>query len=151
MYASRYDATMTLSPHPEAVLALVVAAMLSGAVGWEREWRSRPAGLRTHMLVGVGAALLTWISVHSFEGGGDRIAANIVTGVGFLGAGVIIRRKHTVHDLTTAATVWVVAALGIACGVGEIGLAVTGWVVVMLVLIVLRAVEPMVAPGPPPE
>ena len=113
----------------EIALRLVVAAALSGLVGLEREWRERAAGLRTHMLVGVGSALFTLISAYGFNdfliGGSNvvradpsRIAAQIVTGIGFLGAGAIIRDGMSVRGLTTAATLWVVAAVGMACGAG---------------------------------
>lgn len=113
----------------EIALRLVVAAALSGLVGLEREWRERAAGLRTHMLVGVGSALFTLISAYGFNdfliagsnvvrADPSRIAAQIVTGIGFLGAGAIIRQGLSVRGLTTAATLWVVAAIGMASGVG---------------------------------
>ena len=93
--------------------------MLGGLIGWERERHARPAGLRTHILVCVGAALITEIS-HSFGPNGDRIAAQVVTGVGFLGAGTIIREGTggLVHGLTTAASLWAIAGVGIAVGYG---------------------------------
>ena len=97
---------------------LVLAWVLGGLIGWQREAQGRAAGLRTHMLVCVGACLITLVS---FGGLGDpgRIAAQIVTGIGFLGAGVILRRGVSVRGLTTAASVWVVAGIGIAVGAGE--------------------------------
>jgi putative Mg2+ transporter-C (MgtC) family protein len=113
----------------ELVLRIGLAAVLGGAIGAERELRERGAGLRTHMLVSVGAALFTLVSAY---GWGDfqfstpqgvvfdptRIAAQIVTGIGFLGAGAIIRQGISVRGLTTAATLWVVAAIGLASGAG---------------------------------
>ena len=113
----------------EALLRLVVAAALGGAVGIERELREREAGFRTHLLVSVGSALFTIASAYGFREflvSGDnvvradptRIAAQIVTGIGFLGAGAIIRQGLSVRGLTTAATLWVVAAIGLTTGAG---------------------------------
>jgi putative Mg2+ transporter-C (MgtC) family protein len=111
------------------VLRLAIAAVLGGAIGIERELRDREAGIRTHLLVSLGSALFTIVSAyafHSFLASGatvvradpTRIAAQIVTGIGFLGAGAIIREGLSVRGLTTAATLWVVAAIGMACGAG---------------------------------
>src|ERR671938_376687 len=113
----------------EVVLRVVLAAVLGGAVGVEREIREREAGLRTHLLVSVGAALFTLASAYGFRefltNGGSvvradptRIAAQIVSGIGFLGAGAIIRQGLAVRGLTTAATLWLVAAIGMAAGAG---------------------------------
>ena len=123
---------MNVIPHIgnwEIAVRLLVAAALTGAIGLERELRERTAGLRTHMLVGVGAALFTLVSAYAW---GDfvfdrskgtafdptRIAAQIVSGIGFLGAGAIIRQGLSVRGLTTAAGLWVVAAIGTAAGAG---------------------------------
>ena len=108
---------------PEVLLRLFVAAALGGAVGVERELRERQAGLRTHLVVSVGAALFTLVSAYGFSDFGvrvdpTRIAAQIVTGIGFLGAGAIIRQGLSVRGLTTAATLWLVAAIGMAVGAG---------------------------------
>jgi putative Mg2+ transporter-C (MgtC) family protein len=108
---------------------LALAAVLGGLIGLERELDEKAAGVRTHMLVSVGSALFTIVSAYGFhefltEGGAvvradpSRIAAQIVTGIGFLGAGVILRRGLTVTGLTTAATLWLVAAIGMAAGAG---------------------------------
>jgi putative Mg2+ transporter-C (MgtC) family protein len=108
---------------------LGLAAVLGGAIGFERELRDREAGFRTHMLVCIGSALFTIVSAYGFREfltGGDqviradptRIAAQIVTGIGFLGAGAIIRQGFSIRGLTTAATLWVSAAIGIAAGAG---------------------------------
>ncbi len=120
---------------PEVLLRLTVAALLGGAVGLERELREREAGLRTHMLVSVGSALFTIVSAYGFReflvhGGSvvradpTRIAAQIVSGIGFLGAGAIIRQGLSIRGLTTAATLWLVAAIGMASGAGYYSAAV---------------------------
>ena len=108
---------------PEVLLRLFVAAVLGGAIGLERELRERQAGLRTHLVVSVGSALFTLVSAYGFTNFGvrvdpTRIAAQIVTGIGFLGAGAIIRQGLSVRGLTTAATLWLVAAIGMASGAG---------------------------------
>src|SRR3954466_2566692 len=134
----------------EELLRVVVAAALGGAVGLERELREREAGFRTHMLVAVGSALFTLVSAYGFReflvSGGSviradptRIAAQIVTGSGFLGAGAIIRQGLSVRGLTTAATLWVVAAIGLASGAGYYSAAVITTGVALLALWPLRA------------
>jgi putative Mg2+ transporter-C (MgtC) family protein len=133
----------------EELLRVVVAAGLGGAVGLERELREREAGFRTHMLVSVGSALFTLVSAYGFHeflvGGGNviradptRIAAQIVTGIGFLGAGAIIRQGFSVRGLTTAATLWVVAAIGMASGAGYYSAAVITTALVLFSLWPLR-------------
>jgi putative Mg2+ transporter-C (MgtC) family protein len=113
----------------EAFVRLAFACGLGGLIGFERELRDREAGIRTHLLVSLGSALFTIVSAYGFNeflvhGGSvvradpSRIAAQIVTGIGFLGAGAIIREGLSVRGLTTAATLWVVAAIGMACGAG---------------------------------
>ena len=121
----------------DIALRLGMAAVLTGLVGLEREWRERAAGLRTHMLVGVGSALFTLVSAYAwsdFVFDPTRIAAQIVTGIGFLGAGAIIRQGLSVRGLTTAAGLWVVAAIGMAVGAGyySAALIATGIVLVGL-------------------
>ena len=111
-----------------ALLRLVVAALLGGVIGLERELDEKAAGLRTHMLVSVGSALFTLVSAYGFREfpthgkvvsfDPSRIAAQIVTGIGFLGAGVIFRQGFTIRGLTTAASLWLVAAVGLASGAG---------------------------------
>jgi putative Mg2+ transporter-C (MgtC) family protein len=136
----------------EVALRLAVAAALTGAVGLERELRERAAGLRTHMLVGVGSALFTIVSAYAW---GDfvfdrtqgtafdptRIAAQIVTGIGFLGAGAIIRQGLSIRGLTTAAGLWVAAAIGMAVGAGYWAAALIGTGVVLVGLGPLRMAE----------
>jgi len=119
----------------ESLLRLALAALLGGLIGVERELREREAGLRTHLLVSLGSALFTIVGAygfHSFLDSGanvvradpTRVAAQIVTGIGFLGAGAIIRQGLSVRGLTTAATLWVVAAVGLAAGAGYYSVAV---------------------------
>ena len=130
-------------------IALSLSVILSGSVGFERQCRGQPAGLRTHILVGVGATLITLTSVEFGIGGagahgdGARLAAQIVSGIGFLGAGAIIRDGLTVHGLTTAASIWVVAAIGIAIGAGpRLGeVAVVATLIVLATLTILTWLE----------
>lgn len=125
---------------------LVLAAILGGAIGWEREQAHKPAGLRTNILICLGAALLTDLSTTiaaQAPGPADpgRIAAQIVTGMGFLGAGSIIQSRGSVTGLTTAATLWVVAAIGMSVGFGADIEAAGATVLVLIVLIPLRSLE----------
>jgi putative Mg2+ transporter-C (MgtC) family protein len=116
---------------------LAIAFVLSAAIGFEREFQQKSAGLRTYTIVGLTAALMILVSKYGFtnvlEPGRiivepSRVAAQIVTGIGFIGAGVIFMRSSTIHGLTTAAVIWLVAGVGIACGAGLplLALAVTG-------------------------
>lgn len=109
-----------MSESLELVVRLVVAGLLAGIIGAEREYRAKVAGVRTHLLVALGAALLMIVSRYGFDGQGDpsRVAAQIVSGIGFLGAGSIIVQKHAVHGLTTAAGIWVSAGIGMAVASG---------------------------------
>lgn len=136
----------------ELALRLGVAAGLTGLIGLERELRERAAGLRTHMLVGVGSALFTIVSAYGWsdfvfnrnEGtilDPTRIAAQIVTGIGFLGAGAIIRQGLSVRGLTTAAGLWVVAAIGMAAGAGYYSAALVGTAIVLVGLGPIRWLE----------
>jgi putative Mg2+ transporter-C (MgtC) family protein len=133
----------------ESLLRLALAAALGGLIGIERELREREAGLRTHLLVALGSALFTIVSAygfHAFLTSGQsviradptRIAAQIVTGIGFLGAGAIIRQGLSVRGLTTAATLWVVAAIGLAAGAGYYSAAVITTALVLFSLYPLR-------------
>jgi putative Mg2+ transporter-C (MgtC) family protein len=139
----------------EALLRLALAAALGAAVGLERELRERQAGLRTHLLVALGSALFTIVSAygfHAFLNSGTnvvrtdptRIAAQIVTGIGFLGAGAIIRQGLSVRGLTTAATLWVVAAIGLAVGAGYYSGALITTAIVLLALWPLRSLAYLV-------
>ena len=127
------------------ILRIAVAALLGGAIGLEREYRAKEAGFRTHFLVALGSALLMVLSQYGFaetmEHYADnpnvrldvsRIAAQVVSGIGFIGARTIIFQKRTVHGLTTAAGVWVAAAIGMACGSGMFWMAIAATVLVLL-------------------
>jgi putative Mg2+ transporter-C (MgtC) family protein len=143
----------------ELVLRLVVAAALAGSIGLEREARDQPAGFRTHMLVALGACLFTLVSAYSFGAflgqeaspqfryDPTRIAAQIVTGIGFLGAGAIIRYGLSVRGLTTAASLWVVAAIGTAVGLGGYVIASVTTAITLLTLFVLRPVRTKLVRG----
>jgi putative Mg2+ transporter-C (MgtC) family protein len=124
----------------EMSIKLVIALLLGALVGLEREWHKKPAGLRTHMLVSMGACLFTMVSVTSFDADPARIASGIVTGIGFIGAGSIIGSRARIRGLTTAATLWITAAIGLAIGASLYIPAVVGAVLVFLVL-QLRRIE----------
>jgi putative Mg2+ transporter-C (MgtC) family protein len=123
--------------------SLVVAVLLGGAIGLERELRGKAAGLRTNILICVGAALFTQLSTYVDATRGDpaRIAAQVVVGVGFLGAGTILHGKGSVTGLTSAATIWLVAAIGMAVGAGAIYEAAGATLLVLIVLRLLAAFE----------
>ena len=127
----------------EMVLRLLLAAALGAIIGYQRERAGKPAGLRTHILICVGSALFTVASLHGFGAVADpaRVAAGIVAGIGFLGAGAIMRRgEGVVEGLTTAATIWAVAAIGLAAGAG---LYLVSAVTAALVLVVLFLPHPI--------
>ena len=128
------------------IAALVLTVILTGAVGIERERRGRSAGLRTHLLVGMGSCLIMIISIYGFpanSGNRDvaRLAAQVIAGVGFLGAGAIIHRNAGIKGLTTAATIWIAMAIGLACGSMNFILAISGTLLIILVLTVFRKLE----------
>jgi putative Mg2+ transporter-C (MgtC) family protein len=132
----------------ELVLRLAVAVLLCGAIGLERQARDQVAGLRTHVIVGLGAALFTLVSAYAFTGRGfgtdpTRIAAQVVSGIGFLGAGAILRHGATVRGVTTAAALWISAAVGMAAAAGFYFGAAATTVMVLLVLVALRRLRPL--------
>ena len=104
----------------DLILRLFLGGMMGGLIGLEREFRAKEAGLRTHFIVALGSALFMIISQYAFSGRFDaaRVAAQVVSGIGFIGAGVIIFQKNVVRGVTTAAGLWVAAAIGLACGAG---------------------------------
>ena len=128
------------------LIALVLSVLLCGAIGLEREKRGRSAGLRTHLLVGVGSCMIMIISIYGFPaifGNRDvaRLAAQVIAGVGFLGAGAIIHRNSGTKGLTTAATIWIVMAIGLACGSMNFILAIGATLLILLVLTGFRKLE----------
>jgi putative Mg2+ transporter-C (MgtC) family protein len=133
--------------HWEIALRLFLAVVLGGLIGLERESHNRPAGFRTHILVCAGSALIMMVSAYGFTGqigegfeaDPGRIAAGVVTGIGFLGAGTIIQQRGSVRGLTTAATIWVVSGVGLAAGIGfYLGATVTTFFVLISLLLLRR-------------
>ena len=136
------------------IAALVLCTVLVGVVGIEREKRGRSAGLRTHLLVGIGSTILMIISIYGFpmnDWNRDvaRLAAQIITGVGFLGAGAIMHRNSGVKGLTTAGTIWAAMAIGIACGSFNFFLAIAGTGLIFLVLTIFKRVEVKISKNNP--
>lgn len=129
----------------EVLIRLVIASVAGSFIGYQREVADRPAGLRTHTLVALGACLMTIISIYPFlkiEGADpSRIAAQIVVGIGFLGAGTIIRQGSIVRGLTTAATLWIVAGIGLAIGAGAYLAGILTAILVLIILIGLKQFE----------
>jgi putative Mg2+ transporter-C (MgtC) family protein len=133
----------------EILLRLAVAAVTGMLIGAEREMREQAAGLRTHILVAVGSCLFTLVSVYGFDAFSaphasidpSRVAAQIVTGIGFLGAGAILREGVTIHGLTTAASLWIVAAIGMAVGVGMYWAVAIAAVITIVALWLLRPIR----------
>jgi len=131
------------------LLRIAVAALLGSIIGYERDIHGRAAGLRTHMLVSIGATLFTLVSMEfsmgvdglTTHGDPGRIAAQIVTGIGFLGAGTILKSGVSIKGLTTAACLWLVAAIGMACGSGNITLAVVVTLSAVLLIILAKQLE----------
>jgi putative Mg2+ transporter-C (MgtC) family protein len=130
---------MNLSAWLEMILRFLLAAALGAGIGYQRERAGKAAGLRTHILVSSGAALFTLVSIYGFSGAVvdiSRVAAGVVVGIGFIGAGVILRgqREKEVAGLTTAATIWITAAIGLAAGTGMYLISVIATVVAVGVL-----------------
>lgn len=137
----------------QLLVRLLLASLLGGMIGLEREIHGRPAGFRTHLMVSLGAALYMGISLHFYYVYGGlsdglavrvdpgRVAAQIVVGIGFLGAGAIIREQASVRGLTTAACLWVAAAIGTACGAGMLLIAIVVTAIALISLLVLKRVE----------
>jgi len=125
------------------IFRIVLAVLCGGAIGFERELSGKAAGLRTNVLICLGAAVFTMISKQMAGEGGSvtRIAAQVVTGVGFLGAGAIIQDRGGIYGLTTAATIWLVASIGMACGAGFYALGIVSTCLAIIVLIGLARLE----------
>ncbi len=115
-------------------LSLLLSALLGGVIGYERERVHRPAGLRTHMIVALGSYLISYASITAFPGDPARLLSGIVTGIGFLGAGTIFREKDLIKGLTTAATIWATAAVGIAIALGFLREAIITAIIIYAVL-----------------
>jgi putative Mg2+ transporter-C (MgtC) family protein len=118
------------------ILRIFVAGILGGLIGFEREIRAKEAGVRTHFIVALGSALFMIISQFAFTGQFDhaRVAAQVVSGIGFIGAGVIIFQKNVVRGITTAAGLWVAAAIGLACGSGMFAIAIAATLMTIICL-----------------
>ena len=129
---------------PEIVVRLLAALLFAGSVGLQRSLTGKAAGMRTHILVGVGSALFTLVSGYAFQttaANADRIAAQIVTGIGFIGGGAILKERGSVKGLTTAAGLWAAAALGMAAGAGLYAMATVTTALILGTLIALRGLE----------
>ena len=118
------------------ILRIFVAGILGGLIGFEREFRAKEAGVRTHFIVALGSALFMVISQYAFAGRFDaaRVAAQVVSGIGFIGAGVIIFQKNVIRGITTAAGLWVAAAIGLGCGAEMYSVAIAATIMTILVL-----------------
>jgi putative Mg2+ transporter-C (MgtC) family protein len=147
--------TDVIRPFAEPLARLGLAALLGALLGLEREWHNRSAGLRTNTLIALGSAVFTLMSIMMVarDGQGDatRIPAQIVTGIGFLGGGAILRTRGGIQGLTTAATIWVNAAVGVAAGAGLYALAISATLTALVVLVVLKRVEHKIDLYRPPE
>ncbi len=133
---------MSLEQQFVAVFQLLLSAMLGGIVGLDRERHQHNAGLRTHILVSMGSCLFTSLSIYAFPGDvPGRVAEQIITGIGFLGAGTILKYGRSIHGLTTAASIWITAAVGMAVGTGAWFLALCGTLLVWFVLAIIHRFE----------
>ena len=142
-----------MAAEPDALILaarVLCAALMGAALGLEREWRGKEAGLRTNTLIAVGAALFSALSI-TFGGDPSRIAAQVVTGVGFLGAGAIMRTGANVQGLTTAAMIWVNAAIGVAAGAGHIRLALLCTLIVLVAMLTLTPLDRKLEYRKPPQ
>lgn len=124
-----------MTEYTEILLRLILAVIAGGLIGLEREVVHKPAGIRTHMLVCLGSALFVLVTIETLPSEAARIIAGIATGIGFLGAGTIFKAKDEVHGLTTAASIWAVAAVGLAIGLGYYLMTI---IAVVLILIILQ-------------
>ncbi len=135
---------LTFDTQLDLALRLTVGLVLGAIIGFERELQRQPAGFRTHSLVSLGAALFTVVSAYGFTGDfvdPTRIAAQIVSGIGFIGAGTILQYRGNIRGLTTAASLWSVAAIGTAAGAGLYVVAVVGTALILVVLSILDRIE----------
>lgn len=145
-------------PWTEVLIRLGLAVVLGGVIGWQREHKERAAGLRTHMLVCVGSCLLMIVSVYAFIGPGlpkgtdaAKVAAGVITGMGFLGAGTIIKQGPVVKGLTTAASLWMTSGIGLALGMALYVPALLTTVLALVVLIAIKFLDPFISGGKGPK
>lgn len=139
----------------DIVIRIVISIILGSVIGLEREITNKSAGLRTQILVCLGSCIFTILSIYGFStavtlyplGDPSRVAAQIVTGIGFIGAGTVLRQGITVTGLTTASTLWIGAAIGMACGCGKISIAVISTILSAIVLVFIRMIEYKFIPG----
>ncbi|OHB51477.1 MAG: hypothetical protein A2Y12_08685 [Planctomycetes bacterium GWF2_42_9] len=132
-------------------VSLLLAVVLGGFIGAEREYRGKAAGLRTNILICLGSCVFTIISTSLNSSEPARIAAQVVTGIGFIGAGAIIHSGIGIHGLTTAAGIWIVASIGMACGSRMYLLAAASTILSLVVLLVLPWLERQISKNPPTE
>ena len=138
----------------DIMIRIVFAIILGSVIGLERELTNKSAGLRTQIMVCLGACIFTILSIYGFStavtlyplGDPSRVAAQIITGIGFIGAGTVLRQGLTVTGLTTASTLWIVAAIGMACGCGKLSIAVVSTVLAIAVLVLIRILEVKIMP-----
>ena len=140
--------------NPEILIRIVFAIILGSLIGLEREITNKSAGLRTQIMVCLGACIFTILSIYGFSkavtiypiGDPSRVAAQIITGIGFIGAGTVLRQGLTVTGLTTASTLWIVAAIGMACGCGLISIATVSTILAVGILVLIRIFEVRIMP-----
>lgn len=129
----------------ETALQLLISFVIGTVIGVEREYRSKAAGLRTMIMICLGSTIFMEISLAIGGSSQDRIASNIITGIGFLGAGVIFKDGLTISGITTATTIWITAALGMAVGAGEYFIALVGSIVILIVLLLFENIQQFIA------
>lgn len=129
----------------ELALQLLISFIIGTAIGLEREYHSKAAGLRTMIMICVGSTIFTELSTVLGVNSPDRIASNIITGIGFLGAGVIFKDGLTINGITTATTIWITAALGMAVGAGQYFIALVGSIVVLIVLSFFEKIQKFIS------
>ncbi len=138
----------------DILLRIIFSIILGSIIGLERELTNKSAGLRTQIMVCLGSCLFTILSIYGFStavtlyplGDPSRVAAQIITGIGFIGAGTVLRQGLTVTGLTTASTLWIVAAIGMACGCGKLNIAVVSTILAVAILVLIRILEMKIMP-----
>ena len=138
----------------EFLIRIIFSIVLGSIIGFERELTNKSAGLRTQILVCLGSCIFTILSIYGFStavtlyplGDPSRVAAQIITGIGFIGAGTVLRQGLTVTGLTTASTLWIVAAIGMCCGCGKISIAVVSTLLAVIILVLIRTFEVKLMP-----